>query len=1035
MPDDQSRDPEPADAAALADRRPRRPAADVAAAQTRSEVEPLDARVFPSEVPWPSDAMDEPLDLVERQRQARLHAQILGEEPPALCVGRFTILEKLGEGGMGTVYAAYDGELDRRVALKFLHPTRALDERATHRLLREAQALAKLSHPNLVPVFDVGRFEDQVYLAMELVPGATMRRWLEAAPRSWREVLRHGIDVARAVAAVHRLGIIHRDIKPDNIIIGDDGRARLLDFGLARAPREDGVSTPRPDDSASGAPPRSRLGVVITHTHTFAGTPAYMAPEARLGETAGAAADQYSLCVALAEALYGARPIGPVHGTDLLKVPAKSTVPGALRRILSRGLAEQPEHRCADVAQRADALDRIEGRRRRRPGAAVLGLALVAAAGIGAAGGDAWRPAASAPDPCTEVRTALDATWNPHRRGALAGALAATALPDATTLAEVLAARVDTYASAWTDARAQVCEATWRRGEQSATLLDQRMACLDDARGRLDALLSAVAAIDAEQVPRLPTALDQLGDPSECVGVASAAERGQPVPADRIEDVAAGFAELARLRTAVILGGPATPLEPLEAALAHAEQLEVAPLVAATTLAIGHAHLAARDPRATPYLERAANLAETLGDDDLREEAVRAAARVAIDVDADASRARALVDRDAALLERIDASPRRRAAAAEVRALLSMLEGDATEAERTLRGALSFWEQAGDHHAGAHASCWRNLGRVLGGRGRTDEALAAFDRAAQIEARWGGVPATLSRSTLPGSAQRLRGEALMDAGRLDEAASALDAARQASAEAFGRDSVPVGIVEVARASLAMRVGDLDAALERASAADASFTRWLGRDHAMRASPLSALGTAAFHLHRDDEAIAAFTEALRLWQRSFADDSLQVAEARSNLGEALAQAGRDQEAAVHLQAALAAMAARLPEDHPDLAYPLLGLAQLEYRRGEPAAAVAHAERAMAIREAQGDDPPELARTRWLLARALAELDQRARARAVAERAREGFAGLGPAFARDVAAIDAWMTTEDEVDVRASNAPPAAERDAAIRKDRP
>jgi tetratricopeptide (TPR) repeat protein/tRNA A-37 threonylcarbamoyl transferase component Bud32 len=1029
MPDDQSGDPETPDEGVPADRPRLLRDPNVATVMTRSEVEPLDVGLFPSGIPWPSGAMEEPLDLVERQRQARLHAQIVGEEPPALRVGRFTILEKLGEGGMGTVYAAYDDELDRRVALKFLHPTRAMDERATHRLLREAQALAKLSHPNLVPVFDVGRFEGQVYLAMELVPGITMRHWLDTMPRPWREVLRHGLDVARAVAAVHRIGLVHRDIKPDNIIIGDDGRARLLDFGLARAPRGGGTSTPKSEDSGASAPVRSRLGVVVTHTHTFAGTPAYMAPEARLGESAGPKADQYSLCVALAEALYGARPTGAVQGTDLLKVPTKTAVPVALRRILSRGLAQHPGDRFADVAELADALERVEGRRRRLIGAGVVGLGLVAAVGIGAAGSGAWRGSDAALDPCAEVRSALDTTWNPTRRAALSGALGATKLPYAAALGEVVGDRLDAYASTWLEARGQVCEATWRRGEQSGALLDRRMACLDAGRDAMAALLSAIAEIDAEQVPRLPIAVEELRDPGECVIADSPPGGTLSVPARHVEAVAASRARLARLRTAAILEGPASRIVLLEEELAHAEQLEVAPLVAEATLVLGQVHLAARDPRAAPYLERAANLAEELGDDWLREEAVRSAARLAIDVDGDAARARALVERDAALLERLDAPPRRRAAAAEVRALLLVLEGDAVEAEVTLRGALTIWEAAGDRFAGEHASCWRNLGLLLGGRGRTDEALEAFDHAARIEARWGGVPATLSPNTLPGAAERLRGEALMDAGRLDEAAVAFDAARQASARAFGGDSVPVAIVDVARASLAMRNGDLDAVLERASAADANLTRWLGRDHVMRASPLSALGTAAFHLGRTDASIAAFAEALRLWQRSFADDSLRIAEARSNLGEALAQAGRDGEAAVHLQAALEAMTSQLPDGHQDLAYPLLGLAQLEQRRGDATAAVAHAERAVAIREAHGNDPPELARARWLLARALLDLDERDRARSVAVRARDGFASLGPAFAADVAAIDAWMT-EHGADVRGSTAPLAV-----TKKDRP
>ncbi|MBX7078573.1 MAG: tetratricopeptide repeat protein [Nannocystaceae bacterium] len=1002
MPDDHAGDPHAPDTGGRAGR-PRRLQVFSTVTRTVPEApEPDDALGLA----WPNEALEE-LDVVERQREARLHARIVGEEPPPLRIGRFTILEKLGEGGMGTVYAAHDDELDRTIALKFIHRSRAMDERATHRLLREAQALAKLSHPNLVTVFDVGRVEGQVYLAMELVRGLTMRRWLERSPRPWRAVLRHGLEVARALAAVHHIDLVHRDIKPDNIIIGDDGRARLLDFGLARAAHGHAGNTPKPEESDASASARSRLGVVVTHTHTFAGTPAYMAPEASNGESAGAAADQYSLCVALAEALYGARPDGPLRRGELLPVPSGSAVPNGLRRVVSRGLARHPGDRFANVAALADALERVAGRRRRLLGTGAAAAALAVAATLGAVGGGVWRVPAAATDPCAQARTALDGLWSPARRTATGNALTATGVPYAHALGEILTARVDAYASAWVDARTQVCEATWRRGEQSAALLDRRMACLDAGRDDLEALLSAIDEVDAEQVPRVPEAVEQLRDPGECVITTAPDGSSHVVPSQHADAVAASRARLARLRTAALLQGPLSTIAPLEDELAHASALGVTPLIAEAMLTLGQVHLAARDPKAAPYFERAANLAEAIGDDWLREEALRAAMRLAIDVDIDAPRARALADRDAALLERLGAPPRRAAAVAEVRALLQMLEGDAVAAEATLRGALEIWARSGDAFAGEHASCWRHLGLLLGGQGRTDEALAAFDRAADIEARWGGVPIVVAPRTLPGSAERLRGETLLAAGRLDDAAQELDAAHRASVDAFGVDSVPVAIVDVVRASLAMRRGDLEAVIELAGTAEASMTRWLGRDHVMRAAPLSAIGTAAFHLGRDEAAITAFTEALRLWRRSFPEDSLRVAEARSNLGEALAKAGRDQDAATHLRAALAVMTTQLPESHEDLAFPLLGLAQLEQRRGDARAAVALAERVVAIRELHDNDPPELARSRWLLARALADTGERERASLLAARARDGYVALGAAFSSDVAAIDAWM----------------------------
>src|SRR6185369_4160959 len=166
-------------------------------------------------------------------------------------VGRYTVLERLGEGGMGTVWAAFDPTLDRKVALKFLHGTSADSEPgmaggAKDPLLREAQALAKLSHPNVVAVHEVDTHRGRVFMALELVQGKTLKKWL-AEKRHWREVLRALVEAGRGLAAAHAAGVVHRDMKPANILVGDDGRVRISDFGLARpeAHRKlDGAATP-----------------------------------------------------------------------------------------------------------------------------------------------------------------------------------------------------------------------------------------------------------------------------------------------------------------------------------------------------------------------------------------------------------------------------------------------------------------------------------------------------------------------------------------------------------------------------------------------------------------------------------------------------------------------------------------------------------------------------------------------------------------------------------------------------------------------
>jgi serine/threonine protein kinase len=226
---------------------------------------------------------------------------------PAARIGRFAVLSRVGEGGMGVVYAAYDGELDRRVALKLLAPGMVGPE-GRARLRREAQAMAKLSHPNVVPIYEVGEHEGRVFVAMEFVEGQTLRAFCRDEVRAWEAVLAAGIQAGRGLAAAHEAGLIHRDVKPDNILIGDDGRARVVDFGLARRsddgePRE--PRSARPNDEGG---PKSSTRAPLTRAGTLMGTPAYLAPEQVERAAATAKSDQFSFCVTLYEALYGELP-------------------------------------------------------------------------------------------------------------------------------------------------------------------------------------------------------------------------------------------------------------------------------------------------------------------------------------------------------------------------------------------------------------------------------------------------------------------------------------------------------------------------------------------------------------------------------------------------------------------------------------------------------------------------------------------------------------------------------------------------------
>ncbi len=270
------------------------------------------------------------------------------EDDGARRIGRFKVLGLVGRGGFGEVYAAHDPELDRRVALKVVPPTE--DRAAVARLHREAMTMARLSHPNVARVFDVGEVDGHLFIAMEFIRGDDLRTWLSGQPRDWRAVREVFLAAGQGLAAAHREGIIHRDFKPENVIIGEDGRARVIDFGLAAPTISDLLPAQTAEEDELSDATRSDPGL--------GGTPAYMAPEQHLGRPADARSDQYSFCVALFEALHGRRPLlGRTWQTlspqvlrgELEAVAASRRFPPHLRKTVLRGLSAAPERRFPDM--------------------------------------------------------------------------------------------------------------------------------------------------------------------------------------------------------------------------------------------------------------------------------------------------------------------------------------------------------------------------------------------------------------------------------------------------------------------------------------------------------------------------------------------------------------------------------------------------------------------------------------------------------------------------------------------------------------
>ncbi len=444
-------------------------------------------------------------------------------------LGRYLVIAQIGTGGMGRVFRAYDPKLGREVALKRLHLGAASDGTDVARMLREAKAMAALAHPNVVPVYDVDVDRGALFIAMEFVAGATLRTWMNRGTHGWREIVDVFVQAGRGLAAAHAQGIVHRDFKPSNVVVGGDGRARVMDFGLARAADDGpGALEPVPDGLAAAAFGEA-LDVetaLVTADGTVVGTPAYMAPEQHLAQRVDARSDQYAFCCALWEALhhrlpFSARDLGELAAAKHRGPPAppsRSGVPSAVQAIVARGLAPDPEQRWPDLPRLLEALERAS-RSRRWLAPAAVGVAVAAALVVLAFRAD---------DACTRGEQALAAAWSPALEGELAQAIRGSGAAYAeTTLARVTTA-LHTYAASWSAMHHEVCTAGDRRDDVSAEAFDLRMACLAARRVELGDATAILRAGDPEVVEHAIELVGGLAPLAHCADVVALRQRSAP---------------------------------------------------------------------------------------------------------------------------------------------------------------------------------------------------------------------------------------------------------------------------------------------------------------------------------------------------------------------------------------------------------------------------------------------------------------------------------------------------------------------------
>ncbi len=400
---------------------------------------------------------------------------------PGTKLGRFVLLDWVGEGAAGVVYAAYDPDLDRKVALKLMHPPSTSErEGARERVIEEARAMGKAASPHVVTVHDVGTFEGRVFIAMEFVEGTTLREWVRSARRSVTETLHVYAQAGRGLAAAHAAGLVHRDFKPSNVLLGDDGRVRVTDFGLAQ----------------SATAPSEAPGRMVS------GTPAYMSPEQLLGGHVDARSDQFGFCVALYEALYGEPPFTvPLNKalatgakTAVREPPASTKVSAWTRRCIVRGLEPDPKDRHASIGELLDALahDPSVTRRRTR----VLVLATLVVGLLVGAGGLAWhRAGAARREVCAHAGDRFAALWNEKEQATLASVFAAVGTPHASLVWPTVHAAIDRFGAAWVEDRTRTCQAVLAHAEPAAVASDEHVVCLDDRLLEVRALLDELATV------------------------------------------------------------------------------------------------------------------------------------------------------------------------------------------------------------------------------------------------------------------------------------------------------------------------------------------------------------------------------------------------------------------------------------------------------------------------------------------------------------------------------------------------------------
>ncbi len=894
---------------------------------------------------------DEPIEDSEtwnRRIEAEVGRRLAQLKPSANRIGRFTVLERLGHGGMGEVYAAYDEQLDRKVAVKILGGEDLPTQEERRRFHREALALARLSHPNVVTIHEVGEHHGELYLAMEQVRGEDLADWLTSKP-AWPQVLDAFVQAGRGLIAAHEAGIVHRDLKPHNLMRSDDGVVKVVDFGLAR------VEADELDETVERGHSSTSLSDSLTLPGIAMGTPAYMPPEQHGSTSVDERSDQYGYCAALWQGLVGELPFTGTTVVELLDSKLvgppswPDSAPAIPRRIieaLRRGLQPEPDDRWPSMVPLLDALSfdpAHRGVRRRRwlTGTSLLGLGALATWGL-------LDPRA---DNCTGAERALAGIWDDDRRVEVETKLSSIDKSYSTGVWERTRDGLDAYAEQWAAAHTEACQAT-AQGEQSSHMLDLKMGCLQRAAHGLTATVETLADADDEVVDNAHELVAGLPRLSRCgEEEVLAAEVEPPLPQDA-EAVDMARLHLARADSLRFAGRYDDAAEAIEAAQQALEGVGYGPIATEIALAQGVLH----------------------GEQGKYDAA------------------------EASLGEALELASRWRQYEAMAKASQWLMQILGSLQHRTDAGLQYWWIASGlsEGHPLWEAEARNAYGAVLKTAARYDEAeeqhRAAYRLLLEAEGPDHDLVITRKHLLRVFFAQR----------KFDEALKELREVLVLDRRNLGPDHPVVIQTRADTAVVLANLGEYDEAEAELQAALAWRNENLGSDHPETGMGRVNLSGVLKYLGRYDEAEVQARAGLSIVDEALGAEHPNVAAARDSLAAALRGQGKYDEAETQYRAALAVRRKALGPKHPKVGFGLTNLGSVLLRMNRPAEAEPHFREALAIfLDVHGPDSSITAQCRAHLASALRARGRLEEAEAVARVAladmERALGGEHPSFA--------------------------------------